>query len=579
MAPTVTITTGDKACELLRDSDFERQWAYLLAVCPWATPYQSRDFVCTWLTHYRLGYEPIVVTATGPDRALRGLLLLGRQHAGKRLVVAGAHQAEYQCWLSLPDEHVGTLEAMVAALTREFPGTDIHFKYLPSAFPVAELLRSPLISGRAEVRSHRRPLMRLLRAEVEESFQKKSNRSRFNRLSRIGEVTFRRIRDAEQFAQCFDDVATYYDFRQGAANASLPFATDPQKRPFHLDLLRNNPDLLHVTVMWLAGKPLAAHLGIVGKREVHLAILGHSPFLARHSPGKLHLMMLSRQLIEEGLDCLDLTPGGLWKERFANDHDEVWELMLHSSQTTKRRSQAQSLAIAGSRSLAATFGLQPAAARRLLKSLGRLRLASVSRKLQRTLYEKVEFRVYRHTVTSAATRVDPVPVRCDDLCDLLKFRPAERWHETQAFLSAALQRIERGEHVYTLADDHKLLHYGWLIDDQTHACFIEVQQGFEFPEHSAVLYDFYTDPDERGRGLYQRTIQRIIQDALQRIEGLRYVYISVLADNRPSRHVIEKLGFDYQCSLFLNRRFGRVTLTRSDGPVLKCPQQVGRNDE
>ena len=106
-----------------------------------------------------------------------------------------------------------------------------------------------------------------------------------------------------------------------------------------------------------------------------------------------------------------------------------------------------------------------------------------------------------------------------------------------------------------------------------------MQQGFEFPEHSAVLYDFYTDPDERGRGLYQRTIQRIIQDALQRIEGLRYVYISVLADNRPSRHVIEKLGFDYQCSLFLNRRFGRVTLSRSDGSVLKCPQQVGRNDE
>jgi RimJ/RimL family protein N-acetyltransferase len=34
------------------------------------------------------------------------------------------------------------------------------------------------------------------------------------------------------------------------------------------------------------------------------------------------------------------------------------------------------------------------------------------------------------------------------------------------------------------------------------------------------------------------------------IAGTEFIYISVVADNAPSRHSIEKAGFEYQSSLY-----------------------------
>ena len=70
------------------------------------------------------------------------------------------------------------------------------------------------------------------------------------------------------------------------------------------------PDETHVTVTYLDGRPIAALWGTVSGNTVHLGMLSHSPVLAEHSPGKLHVMQLSDYLFTEGKDALDLTPGG-----------------------------------------------------------------------------------------------------------------------------------------------------------------------------------------------------------------------------------------------------------------------------
>ena len=49
--------------------------------------------------------------------------------------------------------------------------------------------------------------------------------------------------------------------------------------------------------------------------------------------------------------------------------------------------------------------------------------------------------------------------------------------------------------------------------------------------------------------LYQENIKQMFSD-LSESKDIDYIYISVRADNTPSRHVIEKLGFEYQESLF-----------------------------
>ena len=96
----------------------------------------------------------------------------------------------------------------------------------------------------------------------------------------------------------------------------------------------------------------------------HLGILTHSPMLARHSPGKLHLLRLAEHLLGEGTDVLDLTPGrDPWKERFANEHDNVAEVVFHSSVLGRVRVDAVERLSASSRRFAAMSGVRPTKAR------------------------------------------------------------------------------------------------------------------------------------------------------------------------------------------------------------------------
>lgn len=84
----------------------------------------------------------------------------------------------------------------------------------------------------------------------------------------------------------------------------------------------------------------------------------------------------------------------------------------------------------------------------------------------------------------------------------------------------------------------------------------EVDQTLRLPANSATLYDFYTAPAFRGRGLYSAAIDHILADAFAD-PSLEFAYISVLADNLPSRKVIERAGFQYQGSFHWHRRLGR----------------------
>jgi RimJ/RimL family protein N-acetyltransferase len=141
-------------------------------------------------------------------------------------------------------------------------------------------------------------------------------------------------------------------------------------------------------------------------------------------------------------------------------------------------------------------------------------------------------------------------MRQDCLEDLLCYKAAETWQPTLfEFLQTAMRRLEEGEHVYTRVEDGVLIHYGWLIERQEVAYFPEVDQKFRMPPQSAVLYDYFTHPAYRGRGLYQCSLHEMSCDAAN-IAGTEFIYISVVAGNAPSRHSIEKADFEYQSSLY-----------------------------
>ncbi|HEX4947829.1 MAG TPA: GNAT family N-acetyltransferase [Blastocatellia bacterium] len=558
---TIHLSRGEAAMALLTDPSFRQKWQELLLQCPWATPFQSHAFVATWYEIYAPRYEPLLVAAFTNDQ-LTGLLTLALERATGDLVFAGTHHAEYTVWLSRAQDGDEFIVAAIASLRTNFPTQSLLFKYLPPNTPLAWLTSALLPDCHLDLQPRVRPLMRLGDgSHLTESLRKKSNKSRLNRLRQQGEPRFVQITEPAALEAIFDEAIAYTDLRQGAVHDVLPFRLDPLKKPFHLALMQH-PELVHVTALMVGEMVAALHFGIRSADEVSLWLFAHSPFLAAHSPGKFHLFMLGEMLAQQGFATFDLTPGDdEWKERFATTHDQVHTLRVtfDSGSRQLKTQQAQRRFEAFAKRGFQAIGISPQQVRSLIGKLRRVKPSSLPKKLLKKVWNRTEFRVYVYAPEDVRKLPRPQVMSRDSLPALLAFEPMAEHQTRQGFLARALHQLETEQHCYTLVENDCLVHYGWLGLRQQRAKLSEVGQEFIYEEpENAVLYDFFTHPQARGRGLYQQALYQILHDAAA-VPGIRKIYIMVLADNGPSRHVIEKVGFTYQGSLFRQKRWGKTT--------------------
>jgi GNAT superfamily N-acetyltransferase len=108
-------------------------------------------------------------------------------------------------------------------------------------------------------------------------------------------------------------------------------------------------------------------------------------------------------------------------------------------------------------------------------------------------------------------------------------------------MAAAVRRIDQRQHCFTAIEDGILVHYGWLQLNRQTIEITEVGMKIDLPPSTAVLYDFYTEPSARGRGLYRRALRHIVADAFA--AGADRAFIGAMEGNRPSRKGIESAGF------------------------------------
>jgi CelD/BcsL family acetyltransferase involved in cellulose biosynthesis/RimJ/RimL family protein N-acetyltransferase len=564
----LSLVRGKEALGLVENPDFQAQWGRLYEACPWATPYQGSEFVSTWYRAYKERYEPLIVYATDEAKGLNGLITMATEIPSGRVVVAGAHHSEYQGWIARDTERDSFMESALALIARETGTSFLSVKYVPAGTPIDWATSPGGGPWRCAWKQYARPIIRLEDAsQVAEYIQRKKSRrstkNYWNRLKRIGELRLEQIRDTQQLMPIFDRLISFYDTRQGAANNSVPFLEDPNKKPFHLSLLQP-AGLLHITVLRAGDEIISAMFGVTDRKTYSLAMPMFSPIHADNSPMTLHLLMLVELLHRQGFFVLDLTPGAnSFKERFASDQDSVGslEIFFRRREWMIRRIQEGSEAIA--RRWLRLVGMDPKVVRQQWNRMSRAPLAAwpsvAARKLSlliRRAKSTLELRIYAFEKESALALEDSRLMSRDRLADLLAFQPKETWQTRQSFLSESLKNIEAGHHFYTQVENGRLQHYGWLIEDQEKNLFPEVGQEFEFPAGSAVLYNFYTDPLSRGKGLYKAALRQMLRDAAQ-LPDVNRIYIAVMSDNKPSRHVIEKLGFRYQGSLFQSTKFGR----------------------
>lgn len=568
----IFVYASDEAAEFIRRKDVLDGWQRLYDQCAWGTSLQSSDFVTVWYDAYRTLFAPLVVAGYDADNTLVGLLTLAVSKTDDTLVVAGSNQAEYHVWLATPESNDEFIVGALAALRERFPNGKLRFLFLPPNAPLQWLERDATWSAQSDLRMHSRGLMRTGDADAfRQSLKKKSNKSRLKRLERHGAISFEHLTSAEQLAEVFDEIITYGTFRLSAVH-NAPVARDPFKKDFYLAMMRR-PRLVHATVLRVGERLAAAHVGHYNKDSVLLGIITHAPFFAEHSPGKLLLLMLGIELAEEGVPVFDLTPGGEYKDRFATDADTAYAVDIFFNRAQFRRYKAKRKLIGvAKRSLQSIGVSRDQAAEKLHVTTDKLRRvkpatipAKVFRRVKHRIYDAREFRVYTFGIERVGELSDLRLMQRDNIEDLLAYKPVEAWQPpVSTFMREALERLSTGCHVYTRAENDTLLHYGWLIERQAKSYLSEVGQDFYPLADSALLFDYYSHPQARGKGLYRASLCQMLRDAAQ-IPGTKRIYISVLADNYASRHVIEKVGFIYEYSFYSQKKLWK-TRRWSDAP-------------
>jgi CelD/BcsL family acetyltransferase involved in cellulose biosynthesis/GNAT superfamily N-acetyltransferase len=182
----------------------------------------------------------------------------------------------------------------------------------------------------------------------------------------------------------------------------------------------------------------------------------------------------------------------------------------------------------------------------------RLTWRAIKRRLALALRFEAEERTYRLSHLDAADLPASADFAKDRWEDLDLFVPTEPRHVREDVLADWRQRRARGEHVYTRVEDGRLAAYGWVVERQKTMRLDWVKQAVDLPDHSAVIYDFYTLPEYRHRDFYQRLLMHAMQDAA-RMPGIQWICLSILGSDQVPRWWVERIGMELSGSYFYSR--------------------------
>jgi CelD/BcsL family acetyltransferase involved in cellulose biosynthesis len=511
---SLRLLTDEDALEHVQSRDFQSRWMALHDCCPWATACQHPDFVVPWYELYFPVYFPVIVLDENEDGSLNGVLTLALRRNGTRITGAGDQQAEYQGWIEAPVVGNNFIQNALKKIRDTFPSFDICLKYLPPGIPLTWLNEQGSYRKYCSLRSHARPIMKIDEAAMERQRNKKNHRQNYNRLRKVGPVQFESVVEHDRFIQVFDEMCTQYDFRQGALYHYMPFASDPFKKPFYLELHKRG--MLHTSILTVDGKIAASHLGMLSRaRAVHLGINTHDPAFAAHSPGGLLLAMLGVHLATENLPVLDLTPGGDgYKEHFATDHDTVFELIIYSDIERRLRTDAlrsvmrfskTGLRMAGYRPkdvLTAFDKLKNLGARGWRKPWGKSRRQALSRHCE-----------LRYSLEPPENNTHELLISKDHLNDVLKFDASDSSTSHWDFLSTVMKRMERSNHLYSFVQDKKLLIFCWAKTCSAESVLQKCWQESAPAGNSIVLFDLYVHRHMENSDLVRRFVAQILNNA------------------------------------------------------------------
>ena len=548
----VELVREPQASGLLEDDDFGHAWAELFAACPWAGTFQDPRFVRIWYRHYRHAFELVGLQSRSASR-LDGLLLVARPRTGGDLVAAGSHHAEYQSWLARNREagERFIVEALVT-LRRAFPRGRLRLGFLLPGVPLGWLGRPPW--------------SRLVDVQVEpgawvntdaKELTGRLARRKLRKLQSLGEpVEVEVLTDAGRLERNLQQFQDLCDFRQAAINDVRPFREDPHKGPFHTDLLRHAPDLMHVSRLIAGGRVLSAQLNMRHRGDVLVCVQGHLPQAARYSPGFCHMILLARRLADEGVGSLDLSPGGGYKQRNATRTEPAHTLRIDLSRWAADARRARKAAVRTLRGIARNNLRNPTAFEERIRTVHRYLstgTGGAARSMQaiaKSVRERTSVTIFALDGRSAR-RLANGPIRLDELDDLLMYDPRPRASRL-AFCQSAADRLAYEHHVYTAREGTSLESWAWAARGPTTVRLEPFGPPLLVPDGEVLFYD------TRGP-LKPACVAAWARHAVD--PDVTRVLWAMIDENRAGQKVLESLGFQTAFAWVTERILKRTRYT------------------
>lgn len=115
-------------------------------------------------------------------------------------------------------------------------------------------------------------------------------------------------------------------------------------------------------------------------------------------------------------------------------------------------------------------------------------------------------------------------------------------------------RLSDATGCYVVEMDDRLVHASWVTT--AGAWTRELRAYLDPPTGHAYIYESFTAPSARGRGIYPFALAEICRDAVRR--GLARVWVAVEEDNPASLKAVTKAGFAAAFTIEVARRWGRL---------------------
>jgi len=522
----IEVLQGALACDWAACASNRRQWNILFEECPWATAFQSQAFFAVWSRHYSRTWSPLLLVARRSDRIVAGIMPLAVR--GDRIVGVGAHQGEYQGWISRESDAGEFLARALDTVASLFPAHQLCLRYLPYLTPPSVLDDLPLTNRRVTLHRHLCHELKIDQQAIQRVLRKKGNRSKMHRLQKLGKLEFC-LRDASTVAADLDQIIGMYDLRQGSLNGVCPFEDDPVKRAFHIDWLRTCSEHLRIGVALLDGRIAAAIIFVRSREDLHLAITAHDPRVAEHSPNKLNMYESALLLAADGAATIDLTPGGdSWKARFATSQREVMELVMHRSKQHAERERQLSAAKAKIRGVLALASISVSEVK------SRWRDVQESLRTAVTRFGKGREALYEGPVPQTTARADG-EVLVDQMQHIVEFGWVLTRRRRQEFLSDAVRRLEHGERCYMVPNGGRgIACVGWLSLPRSKPAAPTDGQD------CATIYDLVATDDAAASAPYQM-LERMFADVAV-VQGVGRVLVRLPRDQAVFPTLLQQFG-------------------------------------